>query len=115
MPGKSLLALHLTLPANGATPPHTHGNAAIAGLMLRGALSNQFNDEKEPTVYRKGEAWYEGPGYHHVRSENVGIKGKDEEEASVYAVVTVDDEVLQKEGIDGLMTLDADKKETKKN
>lgn len=81
------------------------------GLMLHGALLNQFNDEKEPTVYRAGEAWYEGPGYHHVRSENVREKGRDNEEASVYAVVVVDTALLEKEGIDGLMLLDADKDE----
>jgi quercetin dioxygenase-like cupin family protein len=56
MPGKTYLALLLTLPAHGATPPHAHGNTAIMGLMLQGALLNQFNDEKEPIVYRAGEA-----------------------------------------------------------
>ena len=84
------------------------------GLMLHGALLNQFNDEKEPTVYRPGEAWYEGPGYHHVRSENVGEKGRDQEMASVYAVVVADTAVLEKEGIDGLMLLDADRGEKNK-
>lgn len=72
--------------------------------MLRGELLNQFNDEIEPTVYREGKAWYEGPGFHHVRSENVS-----ETETSCYAVVTVDTEVLEKYGPDGLMILDAEK------
>lgn len=112
MPGKTYIAALLTLPANGATPPHFHGNASIMGLMLRGALLNQFNDNK-PQTFRPGEAWYEGPGFHHVRSENVGVKGRDAEEVAVYAVVVVDTEVMEKEGIDGLMTLDADRKGAK--
>lgn len=112
MPGKTYISTLLTLPAGGAIPPHVHGDAAIMGLMLRGALLNQVNDE-EPKVYRPGEAWYEGPGMHHVRSENVGEKGRDEEEVAVYAVIVVDNEVLEKEGIDGLMLLDADQEEKK--
>lgn len=108
LPGKSVLTFLLTLAPGGATPPHAHGNASIVGLMLRGELFNQFHDETEPTVYREGEVWYEGPGYHHVRSENVA-----EAEASCYAVVTVDTEVLEKYGPDGLMILDVEKEKWK--
>ena len=74
--------------------------------MLRGELLNQFNEEIEPTVYREGDVWYEGPGCHHVRSENVA-----DIEMSCYAVVTVDTEVLEKYGPNGLMILDVEKDE----
>ncbi|MCJ1268368.1 hypothetical protein MMC22_008256 [Lobaria immixta] len=114
MPGKAYLTLLLTLPANGATPSHFHFPSAIMGLMIHGAMINQFNDEKEPTVYRAGEVWYEGPGCHHVRSENVGEKGRDEEEASAYVVVVVDTEILEKDGLEGLVRLDADNDEKSK-
>lgn len=106
LPGKSVLTFLLTLAPGGATPPHTHGDASIIGLMLRGELLNQFNEEDEPTIFREGDVWYEGPGYHHVRSENVA-----DVEMSCYAVVTVDTEVLEKYGPNGLMILDVEKEE----
>ena len=60
----------------------------------------------EPTVYREGESFYEAPGCHHVRSENV-CEGP-AEEASFYAVFIVDDEVVEKYGYEGLVVMDAE-------
>ncbi|KAL8951510.1 MAG: hypothetical protein Q9222_002513 [Ikaeria aurantiellina] len=104
IPGKSLITLLVTLPPNAATPPHTHNGAAVTALMLRGASLNQMNED-EPHVYREGESWYEAPGCHHVRSEN-SCEGEGEE-ASLYAVFVVDDGVVEKEGLEGLMVFDA--------
>ncbi|CAF9932914.1 MAG: hypothetical protein HETSPECPRED_008484 [Heterodermia speciosa] len=105
IPGKSVITLLVTLPPNAATPPHTHSGAAVLGLMVRGASLNQMNCD-EPTVYREGESFYEAPGCHHVRSENV-CEGP-AEEASFYAVFIVDDEVVEKYGYEGLVVMDAD-------
>lgn len=58
----------------------------------------------EPKIYKEGETWYEAPGCHHVRSENVSA----EEEARFVAVFVVDDEVVEKHGYGGLVVLDAD-------
>ncbi|KAL9019828.1 MAG: hypothetical protein Q9185_002877 [Variospora sp. 1 TL-2023] len=108
IPGKSLITLLVTLPPNAATPPHTHGGAAVLALMVRGASLNQMNDD-EPRVYREGESFYEAPGCHHVRGENAC-----EEEASFYAVFVVDDEDFEKGGYEGLVVLDAEKEEKRK-
>lgn len=77
----------------------------ITGLMLQGKLLNQFNDEP-PKTYGVGHAWFEPPGVHHVRSENVG-----DEVVKVYAVAIVDEELLEKYGPDAMMLLDADEEE----
>jgi len=73
----------LTLMA--ATPPHTHGGAAIVATMIRGHVVSQMvhthvdpttgkthTVDSGPKVYGPGESWYEAPGCHHVRSETVG-------------------------------------------
>ena len=76
--------------------------------MLRGASLNQMNCD-EPHVYVEGDTWYEAPGCHHIRSENA-CKTPDEE-ATFYAVLVIDDEVIEKEGYAGLAVLDADVEE----
>lgn len=103
-PKKSLITLLVTLPPNGATPPHTHGGASVQALILRGASADQMNDETEPTVRRAGETFFEAPGCHHVVGENAGAEG---EETVFYAVFLVDDEVVEG-GLGGLVVLDVD-------
>lgn len=76
--------------------------------MIRGASLNQMNRD-EAVVYKEGETWYEAPGCHHVRSENVS-EGEGEE-ASFYAVFVVDDEVIERGGYAGLVVLDAEVEE----
>ncbi|KAL8743431.1 MAG: hypothetical protein Q9190_004216 [Brigantiaea leucoxantha] len=104
IPGKSLVTLLVTLPPGAATPPHTHAGAAVTALMIRGASLNQMNTEK-PKVYHEGETWYEAPGCHHVRSENVCEDPN--ESASFYAMLIVDDKVIEENGYEGLVVLDA--------
>ena len=83
--------------------------------MLAGSAVNQMNADPAGT-YAAGETWFEGPGCHHVRSENVsgedggGGKGQD---AKFYAVIIVDDEVLEKNGVEGVFVLDAAVEEEK--
>ncbi|KAL8791987.1 MAG: hypothetical protein Q9195_005405 [Heterodermia aff. obscurata] len=108
IPGKSVITLLVTLPPNAATPPHTHSGAAVLALMVRGASLNQMNCD-EPIVVREGEMFYEAPGCHHVRSENVCETAT--EEASFYAVFIVDDEVVEKYGYQGLVVMDAEAEE----
>ena len=60
----------------------------------------------EPIVSREGEIFFEAPGCHHVRSENVSEAPG--EEASFYAVFIVDDEVVEKHGYQGLVVMDAE-------
>ncbi|KAL9010582.1 MAG: hypothetical protein Q9173_004493 [Seirophora scorigena] len=110
IPGKSLITLLVTLPPNGATPPHRHGSAAVLALMLRGASRDQMNQEPEARVRGPGESFYEAPGCHHVRGENAS----EEEEAAFYAVFVVDDEEFETGGgYEGLLVLDQDVEEKK--
>ncbi|KAF7560035.1 hypothetical protein G7046_g4107 [Stylonectria norvegica] len=89
-----------------ATPPHTHGGAAITATVIRGHVLNQMVHEHiDPVtgekkthegvakVYGPGETWFEAPGCHHVRSETVG-----DEEALFIANMVVTDKVF--EGLD---------------
>ncbi|KAI4095850.1 MAG: hypothetical protein LQ344_001404 [Seirophora lacunosa] len=108
IPGKSLITLLVTLPPNGATPPHRHGSAAVLALMLRGASRDQMNAEPEASVRGPGESFYEAPGCHHVRGENAS----EAEEAAFYAVFVVDDGEFERGGgYEGLVVLDRDVEE----
>ncbi|MCJ1375048.1 hypothetical protein MMC20_006282 [Loxospora ochrophaea] len=104
MPDKALITLLVTLPPHAATPSHTHNGAAVTALMLRGASLNQMNCD-EPFVSREGETFYEAPGCHHVRSENACENPV--EEASFFAVMIIDQEIIERDGYEGLVVVDA--------
>ncbi|PNP74823.1 hypothetical protein FNYG_11837 [Fusarium nygamai] len=85
LPNNTWLGLLVTAPPNAATPPHTHAGAAIVATVIRGHVLNQMvhtqvdqatgethKHDNGAKVYGPGESWYEAPGCHHVRSENVG-------------------------------------------
>ena len=60
-----------------------------------------------PAVVRgPGESFYEAPGCHHVLGENAS-----EGETKFFAVFVVDDTYLEKEGLGGLVVLDAEVEE----
>lgn len=114
IPDHYYIGLKVTAPVNSATPPHTHGGAAINATMVRGKMLNQMvcphhDPESQGTgakVYSVGDSWYEPPGCHHVRSENVG-----DEEAEFIAWFVVSKETVDKEGLAGLVVIDADVEE----
>ncbi|KAH7166522.1 hypothetical protein EDB81DRAFT_782395 [Dactylonectria macrodidyma] len=106
MADKTWLGLLVTAPPNAATPPHTHAGAAIVATVIRGHVLNQMvhshvdpatgakhTHESDAKVYGPGESWYEAPGCHHVRSENVG-----DEEALFIANLIVSTDVF--DGLD---------------
>lgn len=109
-PNHYFLGLMVTAPVNAATPPHTHGGAAVVATLIRGKMLNQMvcpHDDPNgqgsgPKVYKAGDTWYEPPGCHHVRSENVG-----DEEALFHAVFVVEKEKIDKEGLESLVVIDA--------
>ncbi|KAL9614489.1 MAG: hypothetical protein Q9167_001017 [Letrouitia subvulpina] len=105
IPGKSLITLLVKLPPDARTPPHTHNGAAAVGLMIRGASLNQMNCDKLKT-YREGEIFYEAPGCHHIRSENSCEDPN--ETASFFAVLIIDDKVIEEYGYEGLVVIDAE-------
>ncbi|KAH8693680.1 hypothetical protein BGW36DRAFT_345417 [Talaromyces proteolyticus] len=105
IPGKSVLVISIDMDPNAATPSHTHGGAAALAIVVDGTVLNQMNCE-EPIVSKKGDFWYEAPGCHHVRSENVSGS----ETAKFLAILIVDDEVI-KDGFHNIFVLDAENQE----
>jgi quercetin dioxygenase-like cupin family protein len=116
IPDHYYLGLRVTAGVNAATPPHTHGGAAIVATMIKGKMLNQMVCPDEdpssqgsgPKVYSAGESWYEPPGCHHVRSENVG-----DDEAEFLAVFVVAKQKVDTEGIKSLVVIDAEVEEAK--
>ena len=84
--GKSLVAIRVTYPPGGKSPPHHHAPSAfIYGYVLSGAVRSQVNDEPVKT-YQAGEGFYELPGARHRISENAS----EEHPATMLAVYVVD-------------------------
>ncbi|KAL4984106.1 hypothetical protein BDW68DRAFT_180998 [Aspergillus falconensis] len=104
LPGKQIIVGRVLMDPNSATPPHTHGGAAIVAVVTEGTVLNQMNDDV-PIVSSKGEVFYESPGCHHVRSEN-----NTHEKAAFIAVLVVDDEVV-KDGYQNIFVLDAERQD----
>lgn len=70
IPGKSLIALEVTYPPGGKSPPHFHAKSAfIYAHVLSGAIRSQVDGEPD-RVYQAGEGFHENPGSHHRVSEN---------------------------------------------
>ena len=111
IPDHYYLGLRVTAPAHAATPPHTHGGAAVVATMIRGRMINQMvcpehdasSQGTGPKIVTAGETWYEPPGCHHVRSEN-----PDDSEAEFLAIFVVSKEKIDKEGLGSLVVIDAD-------
>ncbi|KAL2836758.1 hypothetical protein BJX68DRAFT_29479 [Aspergillus pseudodeflectus] len=102
LPGKQMILGKVYMPPGAASPPHTHGGAAIIAVTLEGEVLNQMNCG-EPEIAKRGEHWYEAPGCHHQRSEN-----NTERHAEFIAVLVVDDEVV-KDGYQNIFVLDAER------
>ena len=83
--GKSLVAVVVTYPPGGKSPPHHHARSAfIYAYVLSGAIRSQVDDEPAK-VYQAGEGFFEMLGSHHRISENAS----DKEPASLLAVFVV--------------------------
>jgi quercetin dioxygenase-like cupin family protein len=68
--GKSLVAVEVTYPPGGSSPPHRHpASAFIYAYVVSGAIVSAVDDGPART-YRAGESFYEPPGAHHRISRN---------------------------------------------
>jgi quercetin dioxygenase-like cupin family protein len=86
IPGKSIIAVVVTYPPGGKTPPHHHAHSAfVTGYVLSGAIRSQVDDGKVQ-VYKAGESFSEKPGAHHGVSENAS----DTEPAKLLAIFVLD-------------------------
>lgn len=109
-PGMAYVGLRVSAPVGSATPPHRHGGAAVTGIVIRGQILSQMicqGSSPEPRIYRPGDFWYEPPGCHHVRSENVGG-----EDGQILAVFIIDQQSIDEKGMIGaLLQFDAEVEE----
>lgn len=90
--GKSLVAVEVSYPPGGASPPHRHAQSAfIYAYVVSGSIASQVEGQPEH-IYKAGESFHEVPGAHHVVSRNASQT----EPAKLLAVFVVDthDKVL---------------------
>jgi quercetin dioxygenase-like cupin family protein len=70
IPGKSLVAVEVTYPPGGSSPPHRHAKSDfLYGYVLSGSIVSQVEGEPQK-VYKAGESFFEVPGVHHVVARN---------------------------------------------
>lgn len=99
--GFSVIGLSVAFPPGGASPPHRHGGASVAGVVISGTTYNKMNDD--PTlVLTKGETWYEAPGCHHKISANAS----DTEDLLLLATFVVETKVVEDGGFGALVQVD---------
>ena len=86
MPGKQLIAVVVSYPPGGKSPPHRHAKSAfIYAYVLSGAIRSGINSGR-PVIYHTGDSFHEEPGAHHSVSENAS----NSQPASLLAVFVVD-------------------------
>jgi len=101
VPGFTIIGLKVSFPPGGGSPPHRHGGASVAGVVLSGTGYNKMNDS--PTmVLTKGETWYEAPGCHHKISANFS----DTEDFVIIATMVIGTKVFEEGGMDVLVQID---------
>jgi quercetin dioxygenase-like cupin family protein len=86
IPGKSIIAVVVTYPPGGKTPPHHHARSAfVTGYVLSGEIRSQVDDGKVQ-IFKAGESFSEAPGALHRVSENASTT----EAAKLLAIFVVD-------------------------
>jgi quercetin dioxygenase-like cupin family protein len=85
VPGKTLTAVAVDYAPGGTSKPHHHAGVVFA-YVVSGEIRSQV-DEGEARVYKAGESFFEGPGAHHVVSENASRS----KPAKLLAVFVADD------------------------
>lgn len=99
-PGKSLVAVEVSFPPDGWTPPHKHSGATVVAFVTEGEVLSGMNGNP-PQVYKVGENFREFPGCHHTVGEN----NSKEAPAKMIATFVIDTEVV-KAGYQNLVILD---------
>jgi quercetin dioxygenase-like cupin family protein len=85
VPGKTLTAVAVDYAPGGKSGPHHHAGVVFA-YVVSGEIRSQV-DEGPARVYHTGESFFEGPGAHHVVSENASAS----KPAKLLAVFVADD------------------------
>jgi quercetin dioxygenase-like cupin family protein len=84
VPGKSLVAVEVYYPPDGASAPHRH-SAFVFAYVVSGQIASRVEGQPEH-IYRAGECWYETPGAHHLTGRNAS----NTEPAKLLAVFVAD-------------------------
>jgi quercetin dioxygenase-like cupin family protein len=85
VPGKTLTAVAVDYAPGGKSGPHHHAGVVFA-YVVSGEIRSQV-DQGPARVYHAGESFFEGPGAHHVVSENASAS----KPARLLAVFVADD------------------------
>jgi quercetin dioxygenase-like cupin family protein len=85
VPGKTLTAVAVDYAPGGKSGPHHHAGVVFA-YVVSGEIRSQV-DQAPARVYHAGESFFEGPGAHHVVSENASAS----KPAKLLAVFVADD------------------------
>jgi len=85
VPGKTLTAVAVDYAPGGKSGPHHHAGVVFA-YVVSGEIRSQV-DQGPARVYHAGESFFEGPGAHHVVSENASAS----KPAKLLAVFVADD------------------------
>lgn len=85
IPGKTLTAVEVDYAPGGKSGPHHHAGVVFA-YVVSGEIRSQV-DDGPARVYHAGESFFEGPGAHHVVSENASTSKR----AKLLAVFVADD------------------------
>lgn len=105
-----MLALKVTFPPGGSTPPHTHAGAFVAVHVLSGSVLNKMNDDPM-TIKNAGDSFYEAPGCRHSISDNAS----DTEEAVIIATLMLStekmDQIVNEQGAAGMVVIDEEYRE----
>lgn len=101
VPGKSLVALRVTFPPNGSTPPHTHAGAFVSVIVLQGSVLNKMNNDPMK-IFHTGGTFHEMPGCHHTISDNASTI----EVAVILATFVIDTDILKRNGVEMLVVVD---------
>lgn len=101
VPGKTIVALQVSYPPNGSTPPHTHAGAFVVVNVVSGHLLNKMNDGPME-IFGPGENFHENPGCRH----RIGDNASTTEPALFIATLIVDTKVVEELGVAGLVVVD---------
>jgi quercetin dioxygenase-like cupin family protein len=107
-PGKSAIGMRVKFPPGGASPPHRHGGASVAAVVLEGVVLNKMNDDPMRVV-ETGGSWYEAPGCHHKISSNKS----ETEPAVIFATFVVETSVFNEGGYEALVVVDEEYRDIK--
>jgi quercetin dioxygenase-like cupin family protein len=106
VPNFSILGLSVVFPPGGASPPHRHGGASVAAVVISGTAYNKMNNDAT-MVLKQGETWYEAPGCHHKISANAS----EIEELHLLAAFVVETKVVEEGGFGALVQVDDEYKD----